>query len=253
MNRGSSRSLAVVILTVLAVALVGVGVFVALQLQNTEAPDDASAFGFGDDAITDFFDDVSDFFNRTDCELLLNDGLIIALSKSAGTDLEDEFFLTTLNDQTADDGLTKECNFTEEEIDLEATSYPIFESFITYEIKTYNQDSYIYESAQEKTDYVNSFLIDTITSQGQFPDKFTQYYFGTDVLDPTGSCVINIFHDYNEFEYITIGMTGYDCSDPNTQYIVMLMAEATSSYIHESITLIYEEYHFDPANITIVN
>lgn len=251
MERGSSRTLAIVVLTVISIALVGVGIFVAIQLQNNDvAPVDTSAFGFGEETITTFFDDVDEFFKNVECDDLLDDGLVYSLSNIDGEgDPLEGYALSTLYEQNAVGYWSKRCVYTEDGLVLDGVNF--FTDFIELEMKTYGPDPIIYDSQSSKIAILNEQLIGTEIFSGSFDDVLVDYTYGT-AATTDETCRIVLYHQYNEYEYMNIDLEGYNCNLPYTQRIAKLFAWATGSYIHESIILIYDEYHFDPNNVTIV-
>ncbi len=251
MRRGTSRILSIATLIILSLVFVGGGILVTIQLQQNQAPDETSAFGFGDEAITSFYDDIDQFFKEADCELLLNDGLVDAGSHGDGQgEPLTNFALTTLYAEPPRGNFQKICNYTEEEYDPEGIN--IFETFIELDLYTYGPDSYIYESQDEKKATLNAALFDTIIDEGYYADLFVDYTYGTVNSATEQTCRLAIYHQYNEFEYLTIDLNGYDCQSATTTRLVRLFGRATSSFLHESILLVYDEYQFDPNNITVV-
>jgi hypothetical protein len=244
MELGNSRKVTVAILGIISIGLVLGAIYIGILLQQNQAPEDSGAFGFGSGAIKDYFDEVDGFFKTVPCRLILNDGLVNAISHVYNQPLLN-FEINTLSDIKAEGALQTICQFTEEDIKKKYTIATPLPSMIELEIRTYNEDSYIYNSEAEKIAFVNSFIFKSVLEQGAFPENKTKYYFGTDLSAP-GMCRATIFHDTNEFEYAALTYYGYDCSLATTKYKNKVFAKAISSFVDKSINSIYGANGFNP-------
>lgn len=240
MQPGSSRKVTVVILLVLTLALGVVAFVVASKLRESQAPEDTQASGFGPSATRDLYDDVEELFANTSCEKFLNASNANAIIETTDSDVSEMSF--TVTGEEPIDLKPKICRYEEEP-----------DKYIDVVMQAYDADSYVYDSETEKIALLNMGLISEVLDQGAYPALHTKYYFGTyagsrfgyqQTAPRTDMCAAIIYQDANDFEYVSLIYSGYNCNDTVAQNKVIM--ETMSIIINMQMTYTYTKANVNP-------
>lgn len=231
----NGRKITIAILVALTVLLIGAAVYIVIRLNNSSNPD-SSVFGFGDEAVRDFYDDVEDLFQKTSCQKLFDPLLAISISQATNVKLTTDNFTPWIGGKDPTYGFPKFCAVQES-----ITPNKYFE----LTMNTYRIDSNVYESEEEKIALVVPNFINSIYDEGEFADVKTKYFFGLYNDDPE-KCGTIILDDTNEFHYILLTWTGYDCSSQEAITKNQIFSRTIGSFVYNQIKVIYDANGFDP-------
>ncbi len=230
--KGTSRKVTIGIIAVFSLVVIVVGVVIALQLGQTQAPEDTSAAGYGAIATRDFYDDVHDLFTNIPCEIFLNSGLAVSLAESKSQPLTG-FTWQQVSGRIPGPLIPKDCNYVEEP-----------GKQIRALMHTYGISSYVYESEEEKFALVNGSLIEEVLDSGEVAGTPIDYFFGPSKEDPT-VCIGTVFHAQNEFDYVNINYAGYD-SCQSLIYKNQVLSEVVGEMIAKQIESVNTANGFTP-------
>ncbi len=195
-----SRKIAVIVLSIMTLALLGVGVVILLQLQQDQSPDEADAAGFGSTAVRTNFDLVEQAFNEMDCTWYLNQEMLTNTGDQALDQLGREYSHGYIRRLEVDHDFAKNCFY----FFSEDPTIPNPEDFriIHFYVSAYEMDAVIDNSAEELYQRVNTDTIIRVVDEGQIRGETIRYFYGDSDIE--GVCQANIFHNQNDFEYASI-------------------------------------------------
>lgn len=196
-----SRKIAVILLSVMTLALLAVGVIILLQLQQDQSPEESDAAGFGSSADRSLYLPVANTFKDVGCVEYFNIGevyssgylplynLIVRSSKFSTDDLT----------EADEDILVKNCLY-----DLGDNKT------IRFNVLAYNLESQIPDTRDELYANVLDSYLDSQLDSGVY--EFVRYFYGQDLND-SNQCHSIIFHFQNEFRYAKVDYEGFEsCS-----------------------------------------
>lgn len=231
----NGRKITIAILVALTVLLIGAAVYIVIRLNSSPNPDE-SVFGFGEEAVRDFYDDVEDLFQTMSCQKMFDPLRAISISQGTSVKLSDDNFAPWIGGKDPTYGFPKFCAVQES-----ITPNKYFE----LTMNTYRIDSNVYESEEEKIALLVPNLINSVSDEGAFEDIRIKYFFGLFNDDPE-KCGAVILDDTNEFHYILLTYTGYDCESEDTIVRNQIFSRTIGSVIYTQIQAIYDANGFDP-------
>lgn len=193
------RKIIVALLIVLTI-VVGIGAIIASQLiQNNLTPSGSSAFGFGEAANKEFFDDFDRAFTGIGCFGILSNNTLNAYGLEDFTELK-KYNMSIINNEP-EDKMPLSCT-----ILLDSTKS------LELEVHTYDLNSAIDPTFEVLSSRVNSSNL--FVSEYQVNYSRGYLFFGRDKED-SQSCRLNFYNDRNDFEHITIKFSnfGSECAD----------------------------------------
>lgn len=208
--RGASKKILVIILGLMTVGLGGAAIYVGVNLQNQQAPEDTSAYGFGEDAVTTNFDPVRNAIEKTPCSFYVTDRKLSAYE----LDLNINTIATDSYGGEYDN--LKVCHFQIDNAENKA-------AYLT--LKGYAEDAEIDDSRQQLYNRINSqyFLNTGNLEEGRLLGE-VDYFLGKPQYPPQGvnadnSCMLTLYHVQNDFEYAAVRLKGFNCEEDNSTII----------------------------------
>jgi hypothetical protein len=196
------RKLTIIGLVVLTIFL-GLGSILITQLvRNNQSPEDSFAGGFGIDATRDLYSQVAETFQVTGCEAFLQSydlSPIVErhklLNPERYKDFDSSKYEIWVNTNYLN--MPKWCDYMING-DMAFTFY----------LYSYLQDSIIDNSAEELRERVNSQLISEYIVELENYTNLMKFSYGHALTNTGHTCVVNIFHEQNDFEYATLTFDG---------------------------------------------
>ncbi len=232
----SRRRLSIISLLILTGLFVAGGAFLAVQLQQSQAPDDTGATGFGDNADLTLIPIVKNNIANTSCETFLETGFLSTVDYLA----DKTFILQDKTDLTTSPYAPKDCFYTSGDLLIHTAVFSYPESY-----------DFIPDSFQNLVNDVNGLLLDQVYKKGRFnyTDTFNITYFYGDQRageDDNGkaltsdTCTVTMYHNWNDINYAAVDITGFgDCFDGSLAAAAVTITEEFAENLNEAIVNVY--------------
>lgn len=200
--RGASRKILVVVLGLMTIGLGGAAIYVGLNLQNQQAPEDTSAYGFGEDAVKENFGPVLNAIEQTPCSFYVNE------RKLGEFELYFELESSTPGSvYGSSQDYFKICKYS-----LANRGADIYLS-----LQGYPEDAEIDDNREALYTRVNNELFQNTGNleQGRFFGT-VDYFLGrakSYVDGEPGNCLVAMYHVQNDFEYASVEFKGFNCEE----------------------------------------
>lgn len=201
------RKLTLAVLFILTIVLAAVSIFITIRIQQSNAPDDSQAAGFGATATKELYEIVKETFYNTPCNTFLSTDIVKNYTPKLTSELINYTTITA----------------TEEKIDADKTKICIYDlgdnRKLTFEFYPYDADSAIANTAEDLYSEINAALIaeDPITFLTGVNN--VDSFYGTD-SQFYERCRTTLFHTQNEFKFASLFYEGYfECGRSDLQLI----------------------------------